>query len=273
MIEWFKQHRWANLVFLFVYVALVILPHEWVGLKINGIFKSMGRQKYDQLILIGSVILLSLIIIAIAKKLISHAHRSLLIFFFALTILFIYLVNSYLFVVNIESVHYVQYAVAAMIIFPLFNSYYATLFWATLMGVVDESYQYFILAPERTDYFDINDVITNFLGVAFGLLLLKTLGIKADRKDVHVLKKWVLIPTIILVAFVGILLATSVLSVGPSDDTYNLVRVAPPGFWSTVHPNVTYHVVKPLEGVIYMLLLFGIYSIPFRSETKLEEMN
>ena len=273
MIEWLKNHKMVNVAILVMYALLVILPHEWVGLKINGFFKSMGRQKYDQLILIGSVVLLTLVIITIAKKLISHSQKVLLLFFFALTIFLIFMVNSYLFVVNIESVHYVQYAVAAMIIFPLTNSYYVTLFWATFLGVIDESYQYFILAPERTDYFDINDVITNFLGVAFGLLLLRTIGIKAEKSDAQVLKKWVIIPAVILTAFIGIMLATSVLSIGPSEDSYNIVRVAPPGFWSKVHPNVTYHVVQPLEGLIYMLLLFGIYFIPFRSQARLEEKN
>jgi len=266
LVQWLKDHKLINFGIWLIYAMLVILPHEWVGLKINTFFKSMPRQQYNEIILIGSLVLLSIVLTSIGKKLLAHTEKGLIFFFFAITIFFIYLTNTYLFVINIESVHYLQYAVAAILIFPMLNSYYATLFWATFMGFIDESYQYFILAPERTDYFDINDIITNFLGVAFGLLILKTLGVEADKRDSQTLKTQVVLPALLLTLFMGILLATNILSVGPSEDMYNIVRVPPPGFWSKVHPNVTYHVVQPLEGLIYMITLFGIYYFAFRSK-------
>ena len=81
-------------------------------------------------------------------------------------------------VVNVEIIHIAQYCVMAILIYPLLRNFNLVMLSATLLGALDEAYQYWYLFPEKSDYFDFNDVIINFLGVLLGLIILRSQGIK-----------------------------------------------------------------------------------------------
>lgn len=263
IIAYLTNNKSQNIFLLIVYFLVVVLPHEKVGLIINAFFSRYSREKYNQIILIGSICLLGLILIFLIRRILASKERKKLLFFWALTIGFMAVVNTNLFVVNIESIHYVQYALFSFLIFPLFSNYYATLFWATIAGVLDEAYQYFILAPERTDYYDINDIITNFLGVCCGLLILKSLSIK-EQNPLAKFERKVILPGLIFMSLLlfGLLLSP-ILSVFPSEESFQLVRKMPPGFWSEIPKVAVYHVVLPLEGAFIMIGLFVLYYLGF----------
>lgn len=249
-----------------IYFLVVILPHEWVGLKINKAFSGMSRDQYNLIILIlFSFILLSLLVF-LFKKISNHPLRNQLILCFGFTIVSMCLVNNFLFVINIENVHYVQYAVGAILIFSLIEHYFATLFLACLVGVFDEAYQYFYLAPERTDYYDFNDVITNLLGAAMGLLILRTLRFPETENRKNTLVKAFVIPLLAFIILVVGMLMTKILSVYPADDKFTLVRKIQEGFWTTVPPKVRFHVLDPLEGLLIISAMFLIYYFCFRSK-------
>jgi len=129
-----------------------------------------------------------------------------------------------LFVINIESVHYVQYAIGAILIFSLVEHYFVALFLAFLVGVFDEAYQYFYLAPEGTAYYDFNDIITNLLGAAFGLLILRTLKINEKQYQKSIFKIGFLYPLIGISLLLMTLLQTNLLSVYPSSKKYMLIK-------------------------------------------------
>lgn len=263
-IKWLSTHNSAAFLIVVIYYALVILPHEWVGVNVNALFKSMPRTSYDLIVLTISLVGLFFVLGVFSKELIRHPERKKLLLYFGLTLLLIFLVNSYLFVINIESVHYLQYAVGAILLFGLIGHYYVVLFVATLIAILDEGYQYFYLSPHRTDYFDINDIITDFLGAAFGLLLLKTLSVEGWGSESKKMQRGFWIPLVLaLVSFI-VLLQTKLLSVYPSNEKFMLVRKVQEGFWTTVHPNVTFHVVAPVEGAIIICGLFVTYYFCFR---------
>lgn len=266
IIDWFGSNNLRTILVILSYYLLVILPHEWVGLTINKAFSGISRDQYNLIILVCFSALLLLMIVLLSKRLLHHPNRNKLFFFFVCTIMAMVFVNTYLFVINIESVHYVQYAIGAILIFGLLGNYFSSLFWATMIGIIDESYQYFYLAPERTDYFDFNDVITNFLGAAFGLLILKTFQLKEKRQGWSYFKKSVLWPLVFFVIFVLISLSSDLLSVFPSSDKFMLVRKMQEGFWTTVPPEVTFHVVQPLEGLLMISGLFLFYYFCFATK-------
>jgi len=262
-INFLSERRGLNGVLLLIYFLAVVLPHEAVGLAINAFFSRFSRDTYNQIILVGSIGLISIVLILLFQKIWKQENRFKIFGFWSITIFLIYIVNSYLFVINIESVHYVQYAIFGILCFPLFSNYYVTLFWATIAGIIDEAYQYFILAPERTDYYDINDIITNFLGVCLGLLILKSWPIISKNNKLSFEGKWILpYLAVISIGFV-ILLFTPYLSLYPSDDAYHMVRVMPEGFWSEIPKFAVYHVVLPEEGFFIMVALFVIYFFCF----------
>ena len=269
LIEWLSSHRLGALILVMLYFSVVIFPHEWVGVNINAAFSSMPRGSYDLIILILCLILLLFLALFFRKKLLVHPQKKGLLLYFGLTLFFIFLVNSFLFVINIESVHYVQYGIGAILLFGLIGHYYSVLFIAFLVAIFDEGYQYFYLSPHRTDYFDMNDIITDFLGAAFGLLLLKTLSVKEWGNGERKMKNGFYIPLIIFVLAVMISLSTTLLSIFPSNDKFMLVRNLQDGFWTTVPPEVTFHVTGPIEGTLILIGLFIVYYVPFRSTNQI----
>ncbi len=265
MIQFLLNNKRINIVILLAYYLAVVLPHEQVGLAISKLFRPLGRANYNLVILIGSLGLLIIVLGFLYRKILAHTDSVMLFVYFGITIGLMSIVNTILFVVNIESVHYLQYAVFAILAFPLIGNYYATLFWSTVAGAIDEAYQYFYLSPDRTDYYDFNDVITNFLGVAFGLLILKTINIYGRNSGRKFLMKSIIYPLLVLIFFFTILLTSNYLSIYPSTDTHNLVKIMPEGFWSTIPKSSEYHVVLPIEGLLILIGLFALY-IPIFSK-------
>ncbi len=234
IISWLKGNKRRTAIITIVYFLLVILPHEWVGIQISALFSSFTRSSYDLIILSISLLILFLVGLTFWKKIMQHKERTMLLFYFGLTLFFIVLVNNFLFVANIEIVHYVQYAIGAILLFTLLGNYFAVLFVAFLISLFDEGYQYFYLTPENTNYFDFNDIITDFLGTVFGLLLLKTLSVKEWGNRKNKMKWGLFVPFFIFILSFTSLVQTSYLSIFPSDDKFNIVKKIEDGFWTTV---------------------------------------
>ena len=176
-----------------------------------------------------------------------------------LNTVFAFAIVQYLFVVNIEFVHFPQYALFAILLFPLIGNYTSTLIWTTLAGMIDEAYQYFYLAPLDTAHYDFNDVLTNLIGAVFGLLLLRSFQV-AERTSFKTWKSsfWYGVLAIFILVLGAHFL--DILSIYPSEShNYHIVREMPSSFWSKLHPNVTYHVVRPVEGIVLTISLWFAY--------------
>lgn len=250
-----------NILIIIVYFASVVLPHKRFGMFLNdSLFKGIPREDSNLYILIGALILLAIYGMIFLIQGNKKADRRKLWFYMAVNITLAALTVNLLFVNNVEMVHFPQYALLAVLLFPLIGNYTATLIWATIFGIVDEAYQYFYLAPKDTSYFDFNDVVTDLIGAVFGLLLLRSTGI-TQRSNFQLLRSsfWYGLAAIAVVVFVAHL--SGLLSIYPNDDRpYHILRSWPPGFWSKVHPNVTYHVIRPVEGVIITVILWIFYD-------------
>jgi len=167
-IHYLSQRPALNICLVITYYLLVVLPHEVIGVWIaQTLDQPFGRDTYN------------LIILALAISgflgyvyLVWNGTRYLL----ATLVLIVLSLNTIL-VVNVEIIHFVQYALLALLVFPLFSSYQETLFWSTVLGAIDEGYQYLVLAPQRTKYYDFNDVLIDMVGATLGLVLLSAYGI------------------------------------------------------------------------------------------------
>ena len=263
LIKILHANKWMNVIILFVYYLLVVLPHEKVGIIIAKIFEGQSRENYNLITLLIALVLFVILFTIIIRTVISHKERNLLILYFSITILYVLLCFNILFVMNIESIHFIQYAVFAILCYPLLNNFFQTLVFATIAGAFDEAYQYFYLAPNRTDYFDWNDVIINLVGAAIGVLILKTYLIKHIKLSKKFFKSPVFYFLCMIVLVVIALMSTGVLTVFSDDESiaaYTLVKVIPEGFWSyPPGPYVKYHVVMPMEGLIIISILWLFY--------------
>ncbi len=275
-INWFKQRPFFNLVILFIYFLLVVLPHEQVGLLTVKIFGDLERSTYNLIITFLSTIILSGAIVYFFKKIKNHIDRKIVLFYLTSTIILAVLCFKILFVVNIEFVHFVQYAIFAMLCFPLTLNYTHTLIWTTLAGALDEAYQYFYLAPQRTDYYDFNDVIINLIGAAFGLIIIKIMNPVFRKFSWKVFLRSPLFYCLInLGLLIAIAFAVNLIGLYPNNTQaqYLLVKKLPIQFWSTVYPEIVYHIVLPLEGLLLTLVLFIFYSGLEKSTNALVKTN
>jgi len=261
-INWLSQRPKLNLLFLLIYFLLVVLPHEQVGLLTNKIFGDLERPTYNLIITILSTTILLVTTLFFFKRIINHSQKKLIGFYLLSTCLFAVLCFKILFVINIEFVHFVQYAVFAMLCFPLTLSYTQTLIWSTLAGALDEAYQYFYLSPDRTNYYDFNDVIINLVGAAFGLIIIKIINPVYKKFDWKTFLKTPLFYCIIILSvLIGAAFATNFLGLYPTDAkaTYLLVKKMPTQFWSKEYPDIMYHILLPFEGLLIMFGLFVFY--------------
>lgn len=262
-IKWLEVHRAINIILLLLYYLLVVLPHEEIGKIMANIFGHLPREKYNLIMLAIGLVLTLLVLVSIYKKLLSHPYKTKLFIYLVITLILVVLCINILFVMNVEGIHFVQYACFAILCYPLFNNHTQTLVFATLAGALDEAYQYFYLAPQRTEYYDWNDVIINLIGAAIGLLIVIIIGVKLKNQVKPYLKSFSFYSLITLCITVIVLFITGVLTLYPDaalPNAFALVREIPEGFWSyPPGPYVKYHVVTPLEGVIIITILFVFY--------------
>jgi VanZ family protein len=177
--------------------------------------------------------------------------------------LFFMLMQTY----AIEAVHFFQYAILAILIFPLIKSYGATVFWATFFGMLDEIYQYTILTP-YFEYFDINDILLNLLGagVAVVTIYLST-GFRTTRSDRikgtrAVLYFVILVGIIYTILHLGNYISWYPATSGDQPLWFAISRTPSiERFWTEAYPGKFLHIIGPWEGLAISLILFGYYFL------------
>ena len=161
----------------------------------------------------------------------------------------------------------------AILLFPILKNYGSTLFWITILGAIDEAYQYFVIAPFRTDYFDFNDVIIDMLGGALGLIFLKASGVE-EKNQYELFRSPIVVGLALLTVTFTYLFRHDFLAIYPVEQISGLplllIRRIEEAFWNTSAPNIKFHVIQPLEGMIIISLLLIFYK--FLGKSKKEEV-
>lgn len=265
LLDWLGANRWINLLILTIYYLAVVLPHEEFGLWISDMFRPYTRDSYNRVLLLCAIGVFLAYAVIMYRGMKELDYKRLL-FYFCINLIFAIVCINLLFVVNVEAIHFLQYGLFAILCFPLINNYTLTLVYTTLAGAIDEAYQFYYLAPERTDYYDFNDVVINLVGAVFGLILIRSLARKtylyqwlSFRKSKHFLFFGLLILSIIILFVTGIL----VKEYNPENlkAMYWLISKPVTGFWTFDRAaNISFHVIQPWEGLLIVLLLFLIYS-------------
>lgn len=261
------------------FFLLVTLPHEYIGVSIAAIFQGVSRKSYDFTILCLGLLILLIFVGILIRQLKKLNKPKIPIAFLSLCLILMGASLHTLIIVNIEIIHFIQYALMAILVFPLFKNFLSTLLFVTLLGSIDEAYQYYFLSPERTNYYDFNDVILNLLGATIGLIFLRSHSgiaalLRADRKAIHI-KAWISYALFISLGAILIWQKSSVQNlinnIGFDLDweTYGSVLIRKPttSFWTEIPPKILYHVVQPIEGlVIISILLFTFSFLYYKAE-------
>lgn len=259
------QNKKRNIALLIFYYLLVVLPHEQVGLLTVKIFGALPRDQYNLVIMLLCILAICILGFLLFRKIMEHPQKIKILLYIISTLVFASLCFNYLFVVNIEAIHFVQYAGFAILVFPLIKNYTYTLIYTTLAGAFDEAFQYFYLSNERTDYYDLNDVIINLVGAGFGLIIIKTCynnSLTALNFKNFVQSKLALILSI-LILLILVLTISNVIPYAPSKVSlsgFYWYKKIPDSFFTEIPPNVLYHILMPLETFCLFIFFIIFYS-------------
>ncbi|MGB9601029.1 MAG: hypothetical protein ACPL7I_10790, partial [Myxococcota bacterium] len=154
---------------LIFYLSSVIF-HRRVNEFIDIFYKKYSFESTNRFFIFSLIIPLIVIIILFFYKALRSDKRSLIITL-SLVITPLLLFYYILFVSNVEAVHYFQYAIIAVMIFKISDNLLYSFVASTILGVVDEAYQYYVLyAGVKGLYLDYNDMLFNVHGAIIGLV-------------------------------------------------------------------------------------------------------
>jgi len=253
MIKWvlnfLRNNRILNIVLAVIYFFAVVLPHEQVGLIISKIFKNSTKAYYNQTILIIASIGLIIYVLFLILNLKNNDSKKIVFAFLSLSVFLSVLMLKTILILNIELIHLVQYGAFALILFPLFEHYFHTLWCCTFLGGIDEAFQYYYLAPNRTNFLDFNDMILNLVGATFGLILIRSVPLFNKSTGSNYPRNFSIFTAVLSLLILGILAIKDL-----------LIKVPAESFWTTLPSKVTYHIVHPIEGIIIIAVLLIIYA-------------
>jgi len=249
-----------------VYYLLVVLMHEQISNFFIQLVEGVKRNVYQRAVLSVGLVFLVIYVFFIIRNIIIRQWKRSIIFYLFFTLVFVVLSFQVIIVHNVETIHFAQYAGLAILLYPIVKRFGDTVFWCTILGAIDETYQYLVLNPLGTDYFDFNDIVLNLIGGGLGVLLLFSTGFyifRTERKAWY--KSLVNIALIVLTIAIGILLLTSTIQYYPAEDGTAghliLIKEQLDGFWKEVPSlNTRFHVLRPLYGMIIIILLGLFYS-------------
>lgn len=192
----------------------------------------------------------------------------------AVTAVSIFLSDRILIVNNIERIHFIQYAILAVLLRLSLQNNTLVLLVSSFAGAVDEFLQY-VMNPKPTPYLDFNDIALNILGAALGLfffsMLRQTSTVSPSSYERRFRLVFVFIVSLALASVTFAVISGRVVSYSPRPEdaapfteqngklAFVLSSILQPTFWTTSEYGVRYHILSPAEGLIlstFLLLFF-----------------
>jgi hypothetical protein len=267
LLGWLEVNRLINILLAVVFFLAVVVFHDEVTRLVLKLRRSISVDTYNLLFTVATILGFGIWIAWLWPKMKKpHTLKAVWVFLvptLVLITLFFLFMQTY----AIEAVHFFQYAILAILLFPLVKSYGATVFWATLLGIMDEVYQYVILTPDF-NYFDFNDVLLNLLGAGIAMVTVSiTTGIHFHGKNLKNALKAVIIAILTLTSIFTILYICNYIrwypcTSGEEPFWFTINRTSPlPGFWFEVYNGRSLHILNPKEGTSLLFFLILYYFL------------
>ena len=256
-----------------LYFAAVVLGHEEVSKIFDWMREKLSFKVYNNLLLEVSILITLIFAVLTIIRIRNGEHKHLQIALWLFTAALVVVSYKTLIVFNAENTHYLQYALLTLPVFALTTRYGETVFWVTFLGALDEAYQYFVLYPDRKEfYFDFNDIVLNLVGAGIGVAFIYTLlDVKANPFTFNspLGRKWYRSPAFLVTAIISFgiftLYVTGLLRFYPSPEASGALIVlsripAQAKFWIEPKVGNTFHILSPLEGVVSAAVIMACYS-------------
>ncbi len=257
-----------NVLIMIIYYLSVVVFHDDVTDVAIKIRKRLEVGGYNFLFAMIGLAGLILFIYYIIRRLRKSTCKKKLVFYILPTLVMIPLFYMTLLTYSIELIHYFQYAILAVLIFPLLRNYGETVFWSVIFGILDEIFQYVFLTP-TFEYFDFNDMVLNLVGAGIGVILV---ALNEPLPFIKSKLSWHKLPSlwfILVLFFILISLYSAgmfrIYPVEPGSTSpvpwITLYRSHPPAeFWTEAYKGRYYHILGLWEGVLLMALLQFFYQ-------------
>lgn len=175
VLEWLAGHRVVAGSLVAAYSLLIIFSHEWIQQTVRGWYGTFTRDRVNTWVHAGMVVLVVFFARFLWRALTRPPDRAIKCVFLALTFGLMAGSWKWLFYTDVEVVHYPQYAILAMLIFPLARCHWRTVFYATFIGFVDEVVQFYVYNPWPV-HLDFNDMFYNQIGAGLGCVMIWLAG-------------------------------------------------------------------------------------------------
>jgi hypothetical protein len=272
LLLWLSGRRTFAALLAFVYFAGVVLPHRLVSGVFDRMAEVLSFPVYNDVLLAISVSLMVILSLFLLRAVRNGEDRKVQVVCWLFTAGLVVASYHLLIVFSVEAIHFIQYALLTLPVFALTLSFGRTVFWVTLLGAVDEAYQYFVLyADNREVYFDFNDIVLNLIGAGIGVMMIFTLSRARTASSRQELKspdknRAPLIVTASLLLAGIVLVAGGAVTFYPdasaSETAITLSRKpAPSQFWEKPKKGKSFHILHPAEGILLISLLIPCYSL------------
>lgn len=266
MINYFAQHKTIAFLLFVTYFLGLVYFHDAATVLADWLKYKLTLKYYNiSLLLFGLVVSISAAFY-LWRKIRKGLGYRIIFLWFLITVLAMFLAIFTLMVTNMEAIHFLQYSILAVLIFPLVQRYEDAFISATILGMVDEVYQYLVLNP-TFKYFDFNDIVLNMLGAGAGLLVMAVTVFPESRKP----RKWYRSSSYF---FIGIIILLGVIISGNHPISFfpittnhdywhwfSLYRQnLADHFWTPLYASRHYHIFRPWEGIIVMSVLTVFYA-------------
>jgi hypothetical protein len=166
------RRRGAAAVLLGVYFASIVLLHRKVARWSTRLEGAMTSPVYNRVWGAISLAALAVLLILIAIRLAKGPDRTCRISFLAAVLAGLGISHVFFLSANLEYIHLLQYILVVPPLFALTGRFGETVFWAALLGAVDELYQYYVVWWPFQNAYDFNDVLLDAAGGLFMAFLL-----------------------------------------------------------------------------------------------------
>lgn len=266
MITYLSGHKNIAALLLAAYFLGLVYFHEGATIVADWLKYKLTLRYYNLTLLLSGLVFSFATGYYLWRRIMKHREYRILFQWFLITILAMILALFTMMVVNMEAIHYLQYAILAVLIFPLVQRYEDAFIGATILGMVDEMYQYLVLNPSFK-YFDFNDIILNMLGAGAGLVVMAVVSSPESRnpRKGYRSSSAFFIGIIILLGI--IFSANFMVSFFPVSANhegwhwFSLYRQnLPDPYWTYLYENRYYHILRPWEGIMVMSVLTIFYA-------------
>ncbi len=277
LIFWLTDHRFGNIVLLLVFFLFSVRGHMVVSQPFYWLVKKTSNAQANVILLCIITPLLLWVLFTFYRELNKHPLRRELSILWSLFLFFAVLSFNTIMPYNAEFMHFPQYMIIAILVFPLLRNAGLTLILCAVLGFLDEVAQYLLYFSVHFDY---NDVTLDILGSAGGILTVLTY-VHPETLSAQSWKKIFTHPLYlfwnILIISIALLFFTKVLVLycdqGPwSWHRLESGRIAGT-FWEHKKWGPVWHRMFPYEGTFWLLLLpllfyrFHFYQLHNRPAT------